>query len=273
MTESDALADAPGALWPLAALAIGLVIGSFANVCIHRVPLGESVVAPRSRCPSCRAPIAAGDNVPILSYLVLGGRCRHCGARISGRYPAVELANGLLYLGVALRDGPSPRAAVDMALVTALLVLSLIDLDHQILPNVITRPGIALGIAVSVVAWRLGWPAYPSPLESIASAAGGYLAFGAVALAYRRTRGVEGLGQGDWKLAAMLGAFLGWERMLLTILLASILGTIAGVALIVTRGRSSQHPLPLGTFLGLTGIVVLFIGQPLVEWYGRLLRA
>jgi leader peptidase (prepilin peptidase) / N-methyltransferase len=268
MPETGALADAPGALWPLFALALGLLVGSFANVCIHRLPLGESVVSPRSRCPSCRTPIAARDNVPVLSYLFLRGRCRHCRARISGRYPAVELANGLLYLGVALRDGPSPQALVDMAFVTALLVLSLIDLDHQILPNVITLPGIAIGLIASVAlgGWELG-------LRSALAAAGGYLAFWVIALAYRRTRGVEGLGQGDWKLAAMLGAFLGWERMLLTILLASILGTIVGVALIVARGRSSQHPLPLGTFLGLAGLVVLFIGQPMVEWYGRLLRA
>jgi leader peptidase (prepilin peptidase) / N-methyltransferase len=273
MMETGALADASGALWPLAALAIGLVIGSFANVCIHRVPLGESVVAPRSRCPSCRTPIAAGDNVPVLSYVVLRGRCRQCGARISWRYPVVEMANGLLYLAVALRDGPSLRAAVDMAFVTTLLVLSLIDLDHQILPNVITRPAIALGIAASIVAWRLGWPGYPSPLGSIASAAGGYLAFGAVALAYRRTRGAEGLGQGDWKLAAMLGAFLGWERMLLTILLASVAGTVAGLALMAVRGRSAQHPLPLGTFLGLAGIFVLFVGDHTLAWYRGLWSA
>ena len=143
MPETGAFADAPGALWPLFALALGLLIGSFANVCIHRLPLRESVVSPRSRCPSCRAAIAAGDNVPVLSYLFLKGRCRHCGTRISPRYPAVELANGLLYLAVALLDGPTPRALVDMAFVTALLVLSLIDLDHQILPDVITIPGIA----------------------------------------------------------------------------------------------------------------------------------
>ena len=267
MPESDALAEAPGALWPLAALAIGLVIGSFANVCIHRLPLGESVVAPRSRCPSCRAPIAAGDNVPVLSWLVLRGRCRHCGSRISWRYPAVEAATGLLYLAVALASGPSPRALLDMALVTALLVLALIDLDHQILPNAITRPGIAVGIGASIAARALGWPGFPSPLQSAAAAAAGYLAFAAVALAYRRTRGVEGLGQGDWKLAAMLGAFLGWERMLLTILLASIAGTLVGVALIARRGRSSQHPLPLGTFLGLAGILVVFVGEPVLAWY------
>ena len=174
----------------------------------------------------------------------------------------MELANGLLYLAVALRDGPTLRALVDMAFVTALLVLSLIDLDHQILPNVITLPGIAVGLLASVALG--GWEA---GLRSALAAAAGYLAFWAIAAAYRRTRGVEGLGQGDWKLAAMLGAFLGWERMLVTILLASILGTIVGVALMVTRARSSQHPLPLGTFLGLAGIAVLFVGQPLVDWY------
>jgi leader peptidase (prepilin peptidase)/N-methyltransferase len=268
MLETGAFADAPGALWPLFALALGLLIGSFANVCIHRLPLGESVVSPRSRCPSCRTPIAAGDNVPVLSYLFLRGRCRHCGARISPRYPAVELANGLLYLAVALRDGPTLRALVDMAFVTALLVLSLVDLDHHILPNVITLPGIAVGLLANVAIG--GWEA---GLRSALAAAAGYLAFWAIAATYRRTRGVEGLGQGDWKLAAMLGAFLGWERLLLTVLLASILGTIVGVALIATRARTSQHPLPLGTFLGIAGLVVLFVGQPLVDWYAQLLRA
>ena len=268
MLETGAFADAPGALWPLFALTLGLLIGSFANVCIHRLPLGESVVTPRSRCPSCRAPITAADNVPVFSYLLLRGRCRHCRAPISLRYPAVELANGLLYLAVALRDGPTLRALVEMAFVTSLLVLSLIDLDHQILPDVITIPGIAIGLVASVVLG--GWPA---GVRSALAAAGGYLAFWAVASAYRRTRGVEGLGQGDWKLAAMLGAFLGWERMLLTILLASLLGTIVGVTLIVLRRTSSKHPLPLGTFLGLAGVLVLFVGQPLVEWYGQLLRA
>jgi leader peptidase (prepilin peptidase) / N-methyltransferase len=267
MSESAALADAPVALWPLAALAFGLLVGSFANVCIHRLPLGESVVTPRSRCPNCRAPIAAGDNVPVLSYLVLRGRCRHCGAPFSWRYPAVEAANGLLYLAIAVVDGPSPRAVVHMALGTALLVLSLIDFDHQILPNVITRPGIAAGIATSFVASALGWLGFPSVLESIAAAAAGYLAFAGIAYAYRRARGVEGLGQGDWKLAAMLGAFFGWERMLLTILLASVAGTVVGLALMATRGRSSQHPLPLGTFLGIGGILVILVGDPALTWY------
>jgi leader peptidase (prepilin peptidase)/N-methyltransferase len=268
MPESDALAEAPGALWPLLALAVGLVVGSFANVCIHRLPLGESVVSPRSRCPRCRTPIAAGDNVPVLSWLVLRGRCRHCHEPISWRYPAVEAANGLLYLAIALREEPSPNALVEMAFVTAMIVLSLIDYDHQILPNVITRPGIALGLAARFV---LGGA--PAALSSALAAAGGYVAFWAIARVYRRARGVEGLGQGDWKLAAMLGAFLGWERMLLTILIASIAGTVIGLLLIALRRRTAQHPLPLGTFLGLAGILVLFVGDPTLAWYKGLWRA
>jgi leader peptidase (prepilin peptidase) / N-methyltransferase len=264
MTETGALADAPVALWPIFALAIGLIVGSFANVCIHRLPLGESVVTPRSRCPGCRTPIAAADNVPLLSYLVLRGRCRHCGAPISARYPAVELANGLLYLGVALEDGPTPRAPVDMALVTALLVLSLIDLDHQILPDVITLPGIALGLAVSFL------PGPPTPVWSAIGAATGYLFFAAVAKGYEGLRHQEGLGQGDWKMAAMLGAFFGLQGMLLTVLLASVAGSLVGVALMALRGRSSTHKLPLGTYLGLAGILVVFAGDPVLGWYRTL---
>jgi len=187
---------------------------------------------------------------------------------ISWRYPAVEAANGLLYLAVALREEPSARALIEMALVTALLVLSLIDLDHQILPNLITRPGIALGILASFV---LGGPR--AALSSALAAAGGYVAFWAVARAYHRARGVEGLGQGDWKLVAMLGAFLGWERLLLTILLASIAGTVVGLLLMALRQRTAQHPLPLGTFLGLAGILVLLAGEPALAWYKGLWRA
>jgi len=266
LLDIGALAEAARVLWPALSLALGLIVGSFANVCIHRIPLGESVVSPRSRCPSCRAPIAAADNVPLLSYLALRGRCRHCGARIAWRYPAVEGANALLYLGVALRDGLSGQAVVDMALVTALLVLSLIDLDHQILPNVITRPGIALAIAASFALHGAR-----AALGSALAAAAGYLAFALVAFVYRRLRRVEGLGQGDWKLAAMLGAFLGWQKMLLTVFLASLAGTVVGLALMALGARDSRQRLPLGTFLGAAGIVALFLGDDLVRWYRGLL--
>jgi leader peptidase (prepilin peptidase)/N-methyltransferase len=252
----------------LVALALGLIVGSFANVVIHRLPDGQSVVRPGSRCPRCSRPIRPWDNVPVVSYLLLRGRCRDCGAAISLRYPAVELANGVAWLGLATMWGPSPRTVAAMAFATALLILSLIDLDHHLLPDVITKPGIAAGLAASFL------PGSPvTPLAALLASAGGYLALLAVAKVYQKTRGLEGLGQGDWKMVAMLGAFLGWERMLLTLLLATIAGSLVGFLLMATRGVSAQHALPLGTFLGLAGIAVLFVGAPLLTWYRDLLGA
>ena len=255
-------------LFEAACCALGLVVGSFANVCIHRIPEGRSVVTPPSRCPDCGARIRAWDNIPVLSYVALLGRCRACGTRISARYPAVEAANGLAYALLAATRGPSWQTLVSMALVTALLILSLIDLDHQILPNVITLPGIAAGVAASFL------PGSPlSPWASAAAAAGGYLALLAVAKGYEALRGREGLGQGDWKMVAMLGAFLGWPKMLLAVFLASVAGTLVGLSLVAFRGRDFQHKLPLGTFLGAAGIVVVLVGDPLVAWYRGLLGA
>jgi leader peptidase (prepilin peptidase) / N-methyltransferase len=237
------------------------VVGSFANVCIHRLPRDESVVRPGSRCPRCQTPIGAFENLPVLSFLVLRGRCRHCRAPISWRYPLVELLNGLLYFALASFLGPSVHTAVLMLFATALLVLSFIDLEHQILPNVITLPGTAVGLAASFL------PGPPTPLVAAASALGGYLAFLLIAKTWERLRGIEALGQGDWKLAAMLGAFLGWQKLLFTVFVASLAGTLVGVAVIVIGGRSFRYRLPLGTFLGAAGILALFTGDPAVEWY------
>jgi leader peptidase (prepilin peptidase) / N-methyltransferase len=248
--------------FPWTALALGLIIGSFANVCIYRIPRQRSVVAPASACPACAAPIRPWDNVPVLSFLILGGRCRSCRAPIHWRYPLVEAAHGALYLALAVRFGPSARTLVLMAFVTALLVLSLIDLEHYLLPNVITLPGIALGLLASLL------PGPPGPVGAAASALGGYLAFFALAEGYRRTRGVEGLGQGDWKMVAMIGAILGWKGMLLSVFLAALMGSVIGVAL-MAAGRGSRYPLPLGTFMGLGGIVAVFAGDPILAWYGR----
>ena len=247
------------------ALLLGLVVGSFANACIHRLPRGQSIVSPPSRCPACGTLIQARDNVPVLGWLLLLGRCRSCRAAISWRYPAVEAANGLLWLALAALLGHQPWTFVAMALVTALLVLSLIDLDHQILPDVITLPGIAAGLAASLLPGS-----GVTPIGALAAAAGGYLAFAAVAKAYVRTRGLEGLGQGDWKMAAMLGAFLGWQKMLLVVLLASIGGTLVGLAAIALRGRDMRYALPFGTFLGAAGILVVFFGGPMLAWYRSL---
>jgi len=265
MPDSGPL-DLLPALWPWVALVAGLIVGSVANVCIHRIPQRQSVVAPRSRCPHCNAPIRAVENVPLLSYLALRGRCRACRAPISLRYPVIEAANGAMYFALGRLMGPTPQAAVAMALVTALLVLSVIDYDHHLLPDVITLPGIALGLAASAL------PGPPTPVGSAVAAAAGYLALFAVAKAYERTRGIEGLGQGDWKMTAMLGAFLGWEKVLLTVFVATLAGTVVGLALMAFGGRSSRHPLPLGTFLGMAGIAVVFAGQPVLDWYRGLLH-
>jgi leader peptidase (prepilin peptidase)/N-methyltransferase len=259
-----ALAASP--LWPWAAWLLGLIVGSFANVCIHRLPRRESIVTPASRCPSCGTLIRPWQNVPIVSYALLRGRCGSCGARISLRYPAVEAANGLLYLLVALVAPPTLRALALMVFVSALLVLSLIDLEHHLLPDVITLPGIVCGVIASFL------PDAPvRPIESVASAIGGYAAFFLVAETYRRTRGIEGLGQGDWKMAAMLGAFLGWQSLLLTVFVATLAGSVVGVTLMTVKGRDARDALPLGTFLGLAGIAVTFCGQSVVTWYRGLL--
>jgi len=249
------------------AFLLGLVVGSFANVCIYRLPRRESVVSPPSRCPSCGTPIRARDNVPVASWLVLRGRCRACRAPISPRYPVVEATNGCLWLALAIVRGPRSQTFVEMVLVTALLVLSVIDLDHQILPDAITLPGVGAGLAASFL------PGSPvRPLGALLAAAGGWLAFAAVAKAYQRVRGIEGLGQGDWKLAAMLGAFLGWQPMLLTVLIATVAGTAVGLAAVALRGRDLRHALPLGTFLGTAGIGVVFFGEPILSWYQGLFR-
>jgi leader peptidase (prepilin peptidase)/N-methyltransferase len=260
-------------MWQWTAAALGLIVGSFANVCIHRIPLGQSVGSPPSRCPGCGAAIRPWDNVPVLSFLLLGGRCRRCRTRISLRYPLVELANGLAWWAIAVAYGPTAAAGVAMALASALLVLSLIDLDHQILPNVITLPGIAAGIAASIALHATGSAPGHSLLagarawEAPLAAAAGYAVFAAVAAAGRRYYGQEALGQGDWKLAAMLGAFLGFRGLFLTVFLASFAGASVGLLLIAARKATRTTAVPFGTFLGLAGIAVAVAGGRLWSWY------
>jgi leader peptidase (prepilin peptidase)/N-methyltransferase len=267
-------------LWPAFAAALGLVVGSFANVCVYRLPREESVVRPRSRCPGCGAFIAGRDNVPLFSYLCLRGRCRACHAPISARYPAVEAANGLLYLGVALLQPPGPGALVTMAFLTALLILALIDVEVHLLPNAITRPGIAIGIATSV------WSGMPTPLgsrlillicprlclpipllESAAAALVGYVCLALLALLARWYYGEEALGQGDWKLVAMIGAFRGSAGMWTGAFLGTFLGAMAGIFLLLTGKGNRRTHIPLGAFLCAGSAVEVFLGLRLLAWY------
>jgi leader peptidase (prepilin peptidase) / N-methyltransferase len=237
----------------------GLAFGSFLNVCIHRLPRGQSLVWPSSRCPGCLTPLHWYDNIPVLSYVVLRGHCRACGMRISPVYPLVELATALVFLGTFLTFG-SFLFLSRLVFACAMLVLLVIDLEHRILPNVITIPGIAVGFAFSLVS-PPGW------LDSLI----GIVAGGGVLLllseAYYRVRGEEGLGMGDVKMLAMIGAFLGWKLMLVTLIVSSCLGSIIGLSLIALKKGDMKYALPFGTFLAIGAGVAGVAGDALLRWY------
>ena len=239
---------------------LGLMIGSFMNVCIYRLPRQLSPVRPRSSCTSCGHLLAWYENIPIASYLVLKGRCRGCGAPISAMYPIVEGVTGLMFLGAYVLYGPSPLLLARLLFGCAMIVLFVIDLQHRILPNVITLPGIVAGLLLSEVAGP-GWLA-----SLIGMAAGGGMLW-AIAEVYYRVRKEEGLGMGDVKMLAMIGAFLGWKLMLLTLVLGSFSGTIVGVGVMIAKKESLKYALPFGTFLALGALAAAAVGDPLVTWY------
>lgn len=239
----------------------GAVIGSFLNVCIYRIPAEESVVAPRSRCGACKTPIRSSDNIPILSYLLLRGRCRACGTAISPRYPFVEALTGVAALATFVVYGPTLQALILFAFLCALIVVSMIDLDHQIIPNVISVPGILVGFAAALL---VGQPSWRASLAGLLL--GGGLLWG-VSEGYYRLTGREGMGFGDVKLLAMIGAFLGWQAIPVTLLLASLTGTVIGVGVMLARGSDSRTPIPFGPFLAAGAVCALFFGDALIHWY------
>jgi leader peptidase (prepilin peptidase) / N-methyltransferase len=247
--------------------AIGGLIGSFLNVCIHRLPRHVSVAWPSSHCPSCKSPIAPYDNVPVLSYLWLRGRCRRCQQRISLRYPAVELGNGIGYLVIVWHFGLTPAALVYAALFSALLVVTGIDLTHQIIPDVITLPGIIIGLVAASTVLPTGfWNGVTGTLL------GGGLLW-ALAWLSPYLFGKEGMGGGDIKLMAMLGAFLGWKTTLLTIMVGAILGSVIGLGLIATKVIRRDDYVPFGPFLAFGAVVSLFFQHEIMTWYMGLLAA
>jgi leader peptidase (prepilin peptidase)/N-methyltransferase len=238
----------------------GLAVGSFLNVCIHRLPRRESLTFPPSHCTACGRRLSWFENVPVVAWLVLGGRCRTCGAAISPMYPLVELATAAVFAGGVVVYGLTALLAVRLAFASALIVLFAIDLRHRILPNVITLPGIAAGFVAS---WFLP-PGWVSSFIGIIAGGGVLLA---IAEVYYRTRGQEGLGMGDVKMLGMIGAFLGWPLMLLTLVLASFAGSVVGVALLASGRGSMQAALPFGTFLALGAIVAAVTGDAMLAWY------
>jgi leader peptidase (prepilin peptidase) / N-methyltransferase len=256
----DASAQAPWLL-PSFAVLFGLAWGSFLNVVIHRLPLGLSLVSPRSRCPSCGKEVAAYDNVPLLSYVALGGRCRKCRTSISVRYPLVEASVGAASLAALLRHGPSLAAISELAFVAAMVALIFIDYDHQILPNSITVPGTVLGL---VYAWFRSDLPFRQCL--VGAVVGGGLLF-LVSEVYLRLRKLEGLGMGDVKMMAMVGAYVGWKGVLLTLFLGSLSGTVVGMIVLALHGGDLKTKLPFGTFLGIGAIATVYVGGSLISWY------
>ncbi|MFQ5882805.1 MAG: prepilin peptidase [Candidatus Methylomirabilales bacterium] len=288
---------------------LGLIIGSFCNVCIHRIPLGENIVVPRSRCPNCRGLIRAYDNIPLLSFLFLKGQCRSCGHRISWQYPVVELLTGLLFALTVLRFGVTWHTVLLLAFVTALVIVTFIDLEHQIVPDVITLPGIAIALVWSVLTYfksvlaffsslLYNLPAYfhlvftdPSitikrALIFFLSAAGSQSGFllpqpfqaflgiivggGLLYLVAVASRG--GMGGGDIKLTAMIGALLGWRLVLLTIFLGTLFGSLIALPLLISGKKGRKDPMPFGPFLALGGVLALFWGNEIIVGYFRLFQ-
>lgn len=268
-------------------LIVGLIVGSFLNVCIARIPLETSIISPPSHCPRCKTPIRWYDNIPLVSYAILRGRCRTCGQRISWRYPLVELMNGLLYLWAFSEFGITGEAVLVMALCSSLVVITFIDLDHQIIPDVITFPGMVIGLVVAPffmttlagpLSFGLG-NVLPSPGQygtSFLNAFIGILLGGAplylIGWLWEKFRKVEAMGGGDVKFMAMVGGFLGWKGAFLTIMLGAMAGSIVGVSLILLKKHQADKVIPFGPFLAFGTLLTLFRGPEIIAWYLGLIR-
>lgn len=270
----------------------GAIIGSFLNVVVHRLPREESIVLPSSRCPDCGAGIAFYDNLPVLSYLMLGGRCRSCKVHISARYPAVEALTAALWVLVVWRDGLTWALPFDLIFVTAITALIFIDAEHMILPNAITYPGIVFALVARVaIPYLMARPHFDDlpmllngmlagmPLwgASLVGALIGALVGGGslwlMGWTWEKLRGIEAMGLGDVKMMFMVGAYLGWRLTILNIFLAVFSGSLIGIALMLRQGkRNMQMLLPFGVFLGIGAIAALLVGSQIVEWYAGQFR-
>ena len=253
----------------------GLLIGSFLNVCIYRWPRDLSVVRPRSACPDCEQPIAWYDNVPVVSYLILRGRCRHCGIRIHWRYPVVELLTALAFAFFLHRSGLTLEAAKFCIFAAILIALVFSDLETLLLPDELTLGGLAIGLVFAFLV-PIPDPTFP-PLGTLGEAVlGATIPAGSIWFGgwlFEKIRHKEGLGFGDVKMLAMIGAFLGIRGALLTVILGAVAGSIVGLIYIRVTGKdAASYPLPFGTFLGAAALVAAIEGQTLIGWYAQTLR-
>jgi len=287
MPEFNAMAEVA----PFGALLLGLIVGSFLNVVILRLPrrmhaeLAEAcadlrdeqaepvtnrwfgldyLITPASTCPHCGHAIRAWENIPVLSYLLLRGRCSNCQTPISMRYPLVEAVTGLLSLGVVMHFGATPAALAALVLLWGLVALTVIDLDEQLLPDQLTLPLLWLGLLVNIDGL------FTDLSSAVIGAAAGYLSLWLVFQVFRLITGREGMGYGDFKLLAVFGAFLGWQMLPLVILLSSLIGAIVGIGLVVLRGRDRQIPIPFGPYLAAAGFVALLWGEQINRSYLQL---
>ncbi len=287
MSSFETLTGLPDLIGFIFVFAFGAIVGSFLNVVIHRVPHELSIVFPNSACPKCQKPIQPYDNIPILSWLILGGKCRNCKEKISARYPAVELLNALLYLLVFWCVGFNPFLPVALIFVTTMVVLIFIDAEHMILPDVINYPLLVFALLVRLAFPLLGWEQYFTDLNfsplvylqdyplwavSLFGAVLGGLVGGGflwlVGAVWKMLRGVDAMGLGDVKMMFAVGALLGWRLTFLSIFLGAFSGAVIGIFLIYTRkDKDLQTQIPFGIFLGIGSILALLFGESLIRWY------
>ncbi len=247
----------------LIAVLFGLVIGSFLNVCIVRLPEDESVASPASHCRSCNAPVAWRDNIPVASFVLLGGRCRQCGAPFSMRYPLVEILTGVLFGLVAMQEIPLDRMVLEMAIASAMIVVTFIDIDHFLILDRITFPSIAISPLLALAVGHI------TLADSLLGIVGGGGLLWAFAWSYEKLRHREGMGLGDVKLLAMIGGLLGWEATLFSLFAGSIVGSALGLAQMVARRRGLDLELPFGPFLAFGALLYMFAGPRLIAlWLG-----
>ena len=251
----------PDTVYALFAFVFGMVVGSFLNVCICRMPKDQSVVTPPSHCPHCSYQIRWYDNIPLVSYLLLRGKCRGCGAHISLQYPLVELLNGILTLLLFLRFGPTLAFVALFIFCSALVVITFIDIEHQIIPDEISLSGIVLGFVLSFFLQGHSWL---NSLLGILLGGGSLLL---VAYAYQWLTGKEGMGGGDIKLLAMMGAFLGWKSIPFIIFASSMVGSVVGISMMLFQKKDSKLAIPFGPYLAFGAVLYIFYGKPLIQWY------
>lgn len=250
----------------IALFAFGIILGSFLNCCIYRLPLEKSVVLPRSFCPRCKVPIKWYDNVPLISYILLLGKCRSCARKISIRYPLVELLSGFCSVFVFYYFQEwVPYIFYYIFLISPLIIVTFIDLEHRLIPDVITIPGIVVGAASQFILMHGSVQSISLSIGLGIIVGGGFLAI--VGYGYELIKKREGLGGGDVKLAAMFGAFFGWKGVVFILFISSIVGSIVGIILIIAYKRDLKHAIPYGPFLALGAVIYLFFGDFLLNWY------